>query len=101
MTSKPPYAGKKRCITVFGINVGTTLSAYRCQVLDPREEPQIFSVTYIPSGIVRTKLSREVEIPSVLYYSEDGEVCAIGPEAQARSAASQLEAMTRHGILVG
>ncbi|PCH36676.1 hypothetical protein WOLCODRAFT_109026 [Wolfiporia cocos MD-104 SS10] len=77
MPTLQPYRGLTRKL-VLAFDVGTTYSGIAYALLDPGATPQIQGVTRYPgqeSGVGNSK------IPSILYYSSDGAVCACGAEA--------------------
>ncbi|KAI0918917.1 hypothetical protein AcW1_003564 [Taiwanofungus camphoratus] len=90
------YHGQGRKL-VLAIDVGTTYSGVSYCILDPGEVPKILSVTRYP-GQEGENRSRDTKIPSVLYYSQEGEVRAVG--AEARLDATRLDAMDEDWILV-
>ncbi|GJE96029.1 heat shock protein 70 family protein [Phanerochaete sordida] len=75
MSSLAPYSGTQRSL-VMAIDVGTTYSGAAYAILDPREVPRIQGVSRYPG-----QSSGDYKIPSVLYYTDDGRVRAVGAEA--------------------
>ncbi|KIP03242.1 hypothetical protein PHLGIDRAFT_130274 [Phlebiopsis gigantea 11061_1 CR5-6] len=68
------YAGMTRSLVV-AIDVGTTYSGISYAVLDPGQVPRIQSVSRYPG-----RSTTDFKVPSIVYYSEDGAVRAIGAE---------------------
>ncbi|KAH9910865.1 uncharacterized protein B0H18DRAFT_404319 [Fomitopsis serialis] len=79
MLQLDPYKGSSRKL-VIAIDIGTTYSGAAYCVLDPGEIPQVLSVTRFPGQEGENK-SRDVKIPSVLYYDQQGRPRAVGAEA--------------------
>lgn len=100
MLQLEPYKGNGR-VLVLAIDIGTTYSGVAYCVLDPGEIPKVLSVTrYATPPLTRsddqceTRLttpsfpgqegknkSRDVKIPSVLYYDQGGNLRAVGAAA--------------------
>ncbi|EPT00712.1 hypothetical protein FOMPIDRAFT_1060246 [Fomitopsis schrenkii] len=79
MTTPQPYKGSGRKL-VIAIDIGTTYSGAAYCVLDPGEIPKVLSVIRFPGQEGENK-SRDVKIPSVLYYDRRGVIRAAGAEA--------------------
>ncbi|KAI0725427.1 hypothetical protein C8Q72DRAFT_852742 [Fomitopsis betulina] len=83
MTTPQPYSGSGRKL-VIAIDIGTTYSGAAFCVLDPGEIPKVLSVTRFPGQEGENK-SRDVKIPSVLYYDQHDNLRAVGAEAALQS----------------
>ncbi|KAI0725426.1 hypothetical protein C8Q72DRAFT_954800 [Fomitopsis betulina] len=79
MLQLDPYKGNSRKL-VLAIDIGTTYSGVAYCVLDPGEIPKVLSVTRFP-GQEGENRSRDVKIPSVLYYDRKANLQAAGAEA--------------------
>ncbi|EPT00724.1 hypothetical protein FOMPIDRAFT_1122140 [Fomitopsis schrenkii] len=79
MLQLSPYKGNSRKLVV-AIDVGTTFSGVAYCALDPGEIPKVLSVTRFPGQEGENK-SRDVKIPSILYYDQGGVLRAVGAEA--------------------
>ncbi|EPT00722.1 hypothetical protein FOMPIDRAFT_1122045 [Fomitopsis schrenkii] len=79
MLQLEPYKGNGR-VLVLAIDIGTTYSGVAYCVLDPGEIPKVLSVTRFPGQEGKNK-SRDVKIPSVLYYDQGGNLRAVGAAA--------------------
>ncbi|KAF5354127.1 hypothetical protein D9756_006962 [Leucocoprinus leucothites] len=77
-TRRPPYTGKERKL-VLAFDVGTTYSGISYTVLDPGTEPKIYPVTRFPG---RAGAGGDAKVPTVIYYAEDGTICAIGAQTE-------------------
>ncbi|KAI0338760.1 hypothetical protein BDW22DRAFT_1337232 [Trametopsis cervina] len=77
MPTLKPYVGPSRKI-VLAFDVGTTFSGISYAILDPGETPKIQSVTRFPG-----QENGDFKIPSVLWYTQEGEMRAAGAEARA------------------
>ncbi|KZT05474.1 uncharacterized protein LAESUDRAFT_813573 [Laetiporus sulphureus 93-53] len=75
-----PYSGASRKL-VIGIDFGTTYSGVSYAILYNREVPKILSVTRYP-GQEGDKQVGDTKIPTIIYYSKDGQVRAVGAEAE-------------------
>ncbi|TFY65073.1 hypothetical protein EVJ58_g2219 [Rhodofomes roseus] len=78
-----PYKGSSRKLAI-AIDIGTTYSGVAYCVLDPGEVPKVHSVTRFPGQEGENK-SRDVKIPSVLYYDQHNKLRAVGAEATLQS----------------
>ncbi|KAF9806676.1 hypothetical protein IEO21_08594 [Rhodonia placenta] len=96
MTRLQPYQGTSRKL-VLAIDIGTTYSGVSYCVLDPGEVPKILSVTRFPGQEGENK-SRDVKIPSVLYYDKQGHIKAVGAEATLQG--TQIQAVDKGWIRV-
>ncbi|KAF6752246.1 hypothetical protein DFP72DRAFT_991107 [Ephemerocybe angulata] len=76
-STRAPYSGSRRKL-VLAFDVGTTYSGISYSVLDPGQVPEIKGVTRFPA---HEQISGASKIPTVIYYSKSGEVCAAGAEA--------------------
>ncbi|KAH9924777.1 uncharacterized protein B0H18DRAFT_1011158 [Fomitopsis serialis] len=83
MVQLDPYRGSSRKL-VISIDIGTTYSGVAYCVLDPGEIPKVLSVTRFPGQEGENK-SRDVKIPSVLYYDQHDQLRAAGAEATLQS----------------
>ncbi|KAH9910870.1 uncharacterized protein B0H18DRAFT_1065862 [Fomitopsis serialis] len=83
MLQLDPYTGNSRKL-VISIDIGTTYSGVAYCVLDPGEVPKVLSVTRFPGQEGENK-SRDVKIPSVLYYDQQDQLRAVGAEATLQS----------------
>jgi hypothetical protein len=63
---------------VLAFDVGTTYSGVSYSILDPDEIPEIKGVTRFPA---QEKVGGDSKIPSILYYNQQGQLCAAGAEA--------------------
>lgn len=109
MAPSQPFAGPLRRL-VLAFDVGTTYSGVAYAVLDPGEVPKIQGVTrYEASTCVMVVIvsyfirypgqeNTGFKIPSILYYTRDGKVHAVG--AEAASSAMELEAEDEDLIFV-
>ncbi|KZT65648.1 hypothetical protein DAEQUDRAFT_731208 [Daedalea quercina L-15889] len=79
MLQLEPYRGVSRKLVV-AIDIGTTYSGVAYCVLDPGEIPKVLSVTRFPGQEGENK-SRDVKIPSVLYYDQESTLRAVGAQA--------------------
>ncbi|KAF8802608.1 hypothetical protein BYT27DRAFT_7196548 [Phlegmacium glaucopus] len=77
MSARPPYRGPHRKL-VLAFDVGTTFSGISYCILDPGEVPEIRGVTRFPA---QEQVGGDSKIPTVLYYDQEGNVCAVGAEA--------------------
>ncbi|KAH9924775.1 uncharacterized protein B0H18DRAFT_1119791 [Fomitopsis serialis] len=96
MLQPDPYNGSSRKL-VIAIDIGTTYSGAAYCVLDPGEIPQVLSVTRFPGQEGENK-SRDVKIPSVLYYDQQGQLCAVGAEATLQSTEDEAYAQEWHCV---
>ncbi|KAL4245026.1 hypothetical protein ABKN59_002860 [Abortiporus biennis] len=71
-----PFTGTLRKL-VIAFDVGTTYSGIAYTILDPGEIPKIQAVTRFPA-----QANGDFKIPSVLWYTQDGQLRAAGAEAQ-------------------
>ncbi|EPT00710.1 hypothetical protein FOMPIDRAFT_150495 [Fomitopsis schrenkii] len=78
-----PYSGSSRKL-VIAIDVGTTYSGAAYCILDPGVIPKVWSVTRFPGQEGENK-SRDVKIPSVLYYDQYDNLREVGAEATLES----------------
>ncbi|EKM51025.1 uncharacterized protein PHACADRAFT_128701 [Phanerochaete carnosa HHB-10118-sp] len=76
MPPQKPYEGPSRKL-VLAFDVGTTYSGVAYATLDPGETPKIQAVTRFPG-----QSNSDFKIPSVLLYTQDGQVRAVGAEAK-------------------
>ncbi|KAJ3535905.1 hypothetical protein NMY22_g6267 [Coprinellus aureogranulatus] len=74
--SRPQYSGSCRKL-LLAFDIGTTFSGISYSILDPGKVPDIKPVTRYPS---QECAGGDVKIPTVIYYSKEGKVCAIGAE---------------------
>ncbi|KAH9839850.1 uncharacterized protein C8Q71DRAFT_465196 [Rhodofomes roseus] len=79
MLQLDPYKGSSRKL-VIAIDIGTTYSGVAYCILDPGEIPKVLSVTRFPGQEGENK-SRDVKVPSVLYYDQQDQLRATGAEA--------------------
>ncbi|TFK64296.1 hypothetical protein BDN72DRAFT_802291 [Pluteus cervinus] len=77
MVKRPPYPGGSRKL-VLAFDVGTTCSGISYCVLDPGEVPEIKGVLKFP---YQEAVSGNFKVPSVIWYSADGDVMEIGAGA--------------------
>ncbi|KIM36856.1 hypothetical protein M413DRAFT_31259 [Hebeloma cylindrosporum] len=77
MSSRKPYSGPARKL-VMAFDVGTTFSGVSYCILDPGAIPEIRGVTRFPG---QAKVGGDSKIPTILYYDRQGNVCAVGDEA--------------------
>ncbi|KAI0701306.1 hypothetical protein BC835DRAFT_1404545 [Cytidiella melzeri] len=77
MPSMKAYGGFSRKL-VLAFDVGTTYSGVAYAILDPGDIPKIQGVTRFPG-----QENGDFKIPSVLWYTQDGQVRAAGAEARA------------------
>ncbi|KAF8652562.1 hypothetical protein AX16_004345 [Volvariella volvacea WC 439] len=87
MVNRPPYNGDHRRL-VIALDVGTTYSGISYCVLDPRVSPVITSVKRYPG---QGEASGDSKIPSVIVYGPNGDIRAIGAEAEEESFRDQIE----------
>lgn len=100
-----PFGGPCRKL-ILAFDVGTTFSGVAYSLLDPGEVPKIQGVTrYIPYFVLcpvfpfimctrfpgQENAAGDSKIPSILYYSSDGTVRAVGAEAALPSMALEAE----------
>ncbi|KAI0031110.1 hypothetical protein K488DRAFT_87114 [Vararia minispora EC-137] len=78
--SRPKYSGSKRHL-VIGFDLGTTFSGISYAIQDPGKEVIIQSVKRFPG-----QEKGDAAIPSVIYYSKDGKVAAVGAEEPSEDA---------------
>ncbi|KXN81407.1 Heat shock 70 kDa protein 12A [Leucoagaricus sp. SymC.cos] len=78
MPPRAPYTGKERKL-VLAFDVGTTFSGISYAILDPNNEPKIHPVTRFPG---RALAGGDAKVPTVIYYTENGTVGAIGAETE-------------------
>ncbi|KAI0783016.1 hypothetical protein C8Q75DRAFT_836734 [Abortiporus biennis] len=76
MSLSKPFNGAFRKL-VLAFDVGTTFSGIAYTILDPGEVPKIQAVTRFPA-----QANGDFKIPSVLWYTQNGEVRAAGAEAE-------------------
>ncbi|GJE90679.1 HSP70 family protein [Phanerochaete sordida] len=76
MPSMNQFAGPLRKLVV-AMDVGTTYSGVGYAILDPGEVPKIQGVTRFPG-----QENGDFKIPSILYYTQEGQVRAAGAEAR-------------------
>ncbi|KAJ2922255.1 hypothetical protein H1R20_g14829, partial [Candolleomyces eurysporus] len=62
---------------LLAFDIGTTFSGVSYSILDPDKVPEIRPVTRYPS---QERVGGDSKIPTVIYYDEDGKLCAIGAE---------------------
>ncbi|KIM36858.1 hypothetical protein M413DRAFT_281536 [Hebeloma cylindrosporum] len=77
MSARKPYGGSARKL-VMAFDVGTTFSGVSYCILDPGAVPEIRGVTRFPG---QAKVGGDSKIPTILYYDQQGNVCAVGDEA--------------------
>ncbi|KAI0086044.1 hypothetical protein BDY19DRAFT_376420 [Irpex rosettiformis] len=75
MPSLSPYGGYTRKL-VLAFDVGTTYSGIGYAILDPGEVPKVQGVTRFPG-----QENGDFKIPTVLWYTQEGNVRAAGAEA--------------------
>ncbi|KAF8655079.1 hypothetical protein AX16_003244 [Volvariella volvacea WC 439] len=87
MENRPPYKGDSRQL-VLAMDVGTTYSGISYAILDPGRPPVIESVTRYPAkeGIIG-----DHKIPTVILYGPNGDVRAVGAEAEQESFVEEIE----------
>ncbi|KAM6497405.1 hypothetical protein JOM56_007878 [Amanita muscaria] len=73
---RQPYSGTEKKL-VIAIDVGTTFSGVSYALLDPGEVPQIQPVTQF---IGQREPRGDSKVPSIVCYSQDGTVVAVGAE---------------------
>ncbi|KAJ2922257.1 hypothetical protein H1R20_g14836, partial [Candolleomyces eurysporus] len=73
---RPRYQGTSRKL-LLAFDIGTTFSGVSYSILDPGKVPEIRPVTRYPS---QEHVGGDSKIPTVIYYDEDGKLCAIGAE---------------------
>ncbi|TFK19357.1 hypothetical protein FA15DRAFT_648441 [Coprinopsis marcescibilis] len=78
MGARSPYTGPRRKL-LLAFDVGTTYSGISYSILEPGHVPEIREVTRYPG---QDYVGGEAKIPSVLYYSNNGKVEAVGAEAR-------------------
>ncbi|KAF8655075.1 hypothetical protein AX16_003240 [Volvariella volvacea WC 439] len=88
MSNRPPYRGDSRKL-VLAMDVGTTYSGVSYAILDPGRPPVIESVTRYPGkeGVVG-----DHKIPTVILYGPNGDVRAVGAEAEHASMLEKMDA---------
>ncbi|KZT65645.1 hypothetical protein DAEQUDRAFT_676500 [Daedalea quercina L-15889] len=96
MLQLEPYKGSNRRL-VIAIDVGTTYSGAAYCILDPGEIPKVLSITRFP-GQEGDNRSRDVKIPSCLYYDQQNKLRAVGAEATLQN--TQREAYTQEWTYV-
>ncbi|KAI0690376.1 hypothetical protein BC835DRAFT_1417868 [Cytidiella melzeri] len=79
MPALKPYGGYVRKL-VLSFDIGTTFSGVGYAILDPGEVPKVQAVTRFPG-----QENGDAKIPTILYYTEGGEVVAAGAEARTAS----------------
>ncbi|KAL4244988.1 hypothetical protein ABKN59_002854 [Abortiporus biennis] len=84
MSATKAYRGDNRKL-VLAFDIGTTYSAVAYSILDPGIEPKIQTVTRYPG-----QENGDSKIPSVLYYTQNGQMRSAG--AEAISSAMKIEA---------
>ncbi|KAM6489451.1 hypothetical protein JOM56_015084 [Amanita muscaria] len=82
-----PYTGKEKLL-VIGIDVGTTLSGVSYALLEPGKVPRIQPVTRF---FGQREENGKSKVRSVVFYDQDGNVIAAGPEADPEVNASEIE----------
>ncbi|KAF8652556.1 hypothetical protein AX16_004339 [Volvariella volvacea WC 439] len=87
MIPRRPYSGDCRRL-VIAIDVGTTYSGVSYSVLNPGIPPVITSVKRYPG---QGEASGDSKIPSLIVYGPNGDIRAIGAEAEEESFKDQIE----------
>ncbi|RXW25668.1 hypothetical protein EST38_g134 [Candolleomyces aberdarensis] len=73
---RPKYQGASRKL-LLAFDIGTTFSGVSYSILDPKKVSEIRPVTRYPS---QEHVGGDSKIPTVIYYDEEGMLCAIGAE---------------------
>ncbi|KAF8802605.1 hypothetical protein BYT27DRAFT_7260908 [Phlegmacium glaucopus] len=71
------YSGRTRKL-ILAFDIGTTFSGISYCILDPGEVPEIKGVTRFP---YQELAGGDCKIPTIIYYDQQGKVCAIGAQA--------------------
>ncbi|KAK1227389.1 hypothetical protein PQX77_009616 [Marasmius sp. AFHP31] len=86
-TTRKAYQGLFRKI-VIAFDVGTTYSGASYAVLDPGLSPVIEGVSKFPG---QGRVGGDSKIPSIIYYDQEGKICAVGAEATEDSFLEEAE----------
>lgn len=86
-STRSPYSGTSRKL-VLAFDIGTTYSGVSYSILDPGQAPEIKGVTRFPG---QEKVGGDSKIPTIIYYSKDGKVRAVGAEAVQENIREQIE----------
>ncbi|XP_006460478.1 hypothetical protein AGABI2DRAFT_203545 [Agaricus bisporus var. bisporus H97] len=81
MPSRGSYQGSDRKL-LLAFDVGTTYSGISYSILDPGKKPEVQGVYRFPGQEVAGGTAK---LPSIIYYSQDGGVRAVGAEAEGDS----------------
>ncbi|KAJ3535906.1 hypothetical protein NMY22_g6268 [Coprinellus aureogranulatus] len=76
LPARKKYAGDARRL-LLAFDIGTTFSGISYSILDPGIVPEIRPVTRYPC---QEHVGGDSKIPTVIYYDDNGNVCAIGAE---------------------
>lgn len=87
MKDRAAHGGFSRKL-VIAFDIGTTFSGISYSILDPGHTPKIQGVTRFPA---QEQINGSSKIPTVLYYSTDGQVRAVGAEAMSEGIYEQAE----------